>query len=121
MVRTWVHGDDKTAILSDHSPITKPSKLTAWRLEIEKKATASASRSFTGNVIRPSLVYGGSGSLVGATLFQGAKDGKITWYGQEDTRLATIHKSDLGEAFRLLGEKVCCTCCRCVPFLPCCF
>jgi len=102
---TWVHGDDKTEIISDMSPITRPMPLTAWRLEIESKALKAISKSFTANVIRPSLLYGGSGSLIGATLFQGAKEGKITWYGDEDTRCATIHKEDLGEAFRLCAEK----------------
>lgn len=108
---TWVHGDHaspagKEESISDRTPIDHPSPLTAWRLEIERKALQAINKSFTANVLRPSLLYGGSGSLIGATLFKGAKEGKITWYGDEETRCATIHKEDLGEAFRLCAEKV---------------
>jgi nucleoside-diphosphate-sugar epimerase len=101
---TWVHGDHKTEIVSDRTPITRPNKLTEWRLEIEHKAVKSISSSFTANVIRPSLLYGGSGSLT-AMLFSGAKAGEIVWFGDEDSRMALIHKEDLGEAFRLCAEK----------------
>lgn len=103
---TWVHGDSLTETVSDRTPIDRPSKLTSWRLEIEQKAVKNINKSFTANVVRPSLLYGGSGSLIGMTVFKGAKEGKITWYGSQESRLATIHKEDLGEAFRLVAEKV---------------
>jgi nucleoside-diphosphate-sugar epimerase len=80
--------------------------VTAWRIEIEQKAISSISQSFTANVIRPSLLYGGSGSLIGDILFASAKGGDIVWFGDENARMATIHKEDLGEAFRLCAEKV---------------
>lgn len=80
--------------------------LTAWRIDIEQKAISSISASFTANVIRPSMLYGGSGSLIGDVLFSSAKAGEVTWFGDENARMATIHKEDLGEAFRLCAEKV---------------
>lgn len=104
---TWVHGDSKTDIISDRSPLTRPMPLTSWRIDIEQKAISSISPSFTGNVIRPSLLYGGSGSLIGDVLYSSAKSGEIVWYGEESARMATIHKEDLGEALRLCAEKVC--------------
>lgn len=103
---TWVHGDDKTDIISDRTPLNRPMPLTSWRIDIEQKAISSISHSFTANVVRPSLLYGGSGSLVGDVLFSSAKGGEITWYGDGTGRMATIHKEDLGEAFRLCAEKV---------------
>lgn len=104
---TWVHGDNKTDIISDRTPLTRPLPLTSWRIGIEQKAISSISPSFTANVIRPSLLYGGSASLVGDVLFSSAKSGEITWFGEGDgARMATIHKEDLGIAFRLLAEKV---------------
>lgn len=107
-IGTWVHGDDKTDIISDRTPLNRPMPLTSWRIGIEQKAISSHSPSFTGNVIRPSLLYGGSASLVGDVLFASAKAGEITWFGEgENGRMATIHREDLGEAFRLCAEKVC--------------
>jgi hypothetical protein len=103
---TWVHGDSKTDIISDRTPLDRPMPLTSWRIDIEQKAINSISSSFTANVIRPSLLYGGSGSLFGDIMFSSAKHGEIVWFGEEDARLSTIHREDLGEAFRLCAEKV---------------
>lgn len=79
--------------------------LTSWRLDIERKAITSISKSFTANILRPSLLYGGSASIF-AGVFQSAKDGAIVWKGDAGARVSTVHKTDVGEAFRLAGEKV---------------
>lgn len=103
---TWLHGSGASKPISDRTPIDDPMELTRWRLKIENKAVSSISRSFTANVIRPSLLYGGSGSLF-AMMFSAARDnGVAEWYGDEGSTMATIHREDLGEAFRLCAEKV---------------
>lgn len=114
---TWVHGSDKSERKSDMTPLNDPLPLTSWRLGIENKAINAISRSFTANVVRPSLIYGAPGhSLVGMVFFPGAKNGTIVVPGVEDARVATIHREDLGEAFRLVGEKVSSLCFRSLIF-----
>lgn len=39
-------------------------------------------------------------------LFSSAKEGEVIWLGDIDARVPTIHREDLGEAFRLVAEKV---------------
>lgn len=101
-----MHGDSKTDSLSDRSPVNRPVALSAWRPSLEQKIIASMSPSFTANIIRPGMVYGGNSSVLGHTLFASAKGGRITWFGDIDAYMPTIHKVDVGEAFRLCAEKV---------------
>ena len=105
-VGSWLHGDSKTDVLSDRTPVTQPVALTAWRATLEQNILASMSPSFTANIIRPGMVYGGHSSDLGYKLFASAKEGQVTWFGDEDAYMPTVHKQDLGEAFRLCAEKV---------------
>lgn len=58
-----------------------------------------------GIVIRPSLVYGRSGSI-SAIFFKGASEGKVSWFGTTPGgRLATIHTDDLAELYLLAAES----------------
>lgn len=93
-------------MLSDRSPVTNPIELTAWRAPFEQELLASISKSFTANIIRPGMVYGGSSSYIGFMLFASAREGKITWYGDKHAMMPTVHNHDLAEAFRLCAEKV---------------
>lgn len=52
------------------------------------------------------MVYGGNSSVLGYTLFESAKEGQVIWFGDPDAYMPTVHKEDLGEAFRLCAEKV---------------
>jgi len=99
---TWIQGDDKYTTKSDGAAITNPAELTQWRPEVEQVLTKS--KILNGIVIRPSLVYGRSGSIV-AMLFEQAKTGSIHWPGDKTSRFATIHTDDLANCYRLAVEK----------------
>ncbi|GAA97037.1 uncharacterized protein L969DRAFT_19907 [Mixia osmundae IAM 14324] len=99
---TWVHGDDNAEIKSDSTPLTTPQELTQWRLAIETKLTQSTE--LNGTIIRPSLLYGRSGSLL-ATAMQSASKGKVSWIGTPDQRLATIHTDDLADLYLRAAEN----------------
>lgn len=81
--------------------------ITAWRLPHERHAIATAAQhptSLSTNIIRPSLLYGYSASLVGE-MFATAKAGQVQFAGQGTERVATIHADDLAELFVLVAEK----------------
>ena len=99
---TWVHGDDRTTIKTDTSPITAPAGLVAWRPEQEQRVITNAN--LNGIVIRPGLLYGRSGSLY-APLFQSASEGKVRWFGTPEDRYALVHADDLAELYLLAAEK----------------
>lgn len=74
------------------------------------KKLISPEESFNGVVIRPPMLYGKTGSYVGALTFQpflDAKDGETAEVLARDvTRWQTIHQDDVGEAYRAVAEVV---------------
>lgn len=82
--------------------------LTKWRLPHERhilSTAASNATCLTANIIRPSLLYGHSGSIT-AELMESARSGEVKWAGKGDERIATVHADDLAELFVLVAEKV---------------
>lgn len=99
---TWVHGDDRKEIITDTTPITKPVERNAWKPAVEQDVITNSV--VNGIVIRPSLVYGRSGSNF-APLFRKAYDGEVVWYGRPGARYAMVHTDDLAVLYVLAAEK----------------
>ena len=99
---TWVHGENRKDVVCDTTAVNTPAELVAWRPEQEQRVISNPH--LNGIVIRPSLLYGRSGSLL-ASLFRRAYDGKVTWPGEPGGRLALLHRDDLAEVYVLAAEK----------------
>ena len=99
---TWVHGDDRNAIVTDTTPINSPSVLVAWRPVREQQVINDVN--LNGIVIRPGLLYGRSGSLL-APFFQSACEGNVWYPGQPGGRFAVIHTDDLANLYVKAVEK----------------
>ncbi|KAI0775246.1 NAD(P)-binding protein [Trametes elegans] len=99
---TWVHGDDRAEVVSDSSPLASPVELVAWRPAQEQRVVRNAH--VRGIVVRPSLLYGRSGSLL-AAVFRRAHEGSVAWPGTPGGRLALVHCDDLAELYLLAAEK----------------
>ncbi|KAK6971772.1 NAD(P)-binding protein [Favolaschia claudopus] len=99
---TWVHGDSRTTTVTDTTPLLTPAKLVTWRPAIEQLVVTSTV--LNGIVIRPSLLYGRSASILGL-LFKGAAEGKVSWPGTPGGRYAVVHADDLAELYVLCAEK----------------
>ena len=98
----WCHGDDRENIVTDSTPADNPVQLVAWRPAVEQEIINHPG--VNGIVIRPSLVYGRSGSITGR-MFKAAHDGKLVWPGTPGGRLAVIHQDDLAEIYLRVVEK----------------
>jgi nucleoside-diphosphate-sugar epimerase len=99
---TWVHGDNRTDIVTDTTPITRPAQLVVWRPELEQLVVRSTA--VNGIVVRPALVHGRSASILGP-LFKSAAEGQIKWPGTPGGRYAVIHADDLADLFARVAEK----------------
>ncbi|KAG7444423.1 NAD(P)-binding protein [Guyanagaster necrorhizus] len=104
---TWVHGDNRTDIVTDTSPLTNPVELVKWRPAHEQRVMKEPT--LNGIVIRPSMLYGRSGSIF-ATLFGEAekakKEGrKLTFAGRPGGRFALVHADDLADLYVRVAEK----------------
>jgi nucleoside-diphosphate-sugar epimerase len=99
---TWVHGDNRSTLRSDGSPLPNASPITAWRPGVEQEIIGN--KGVRGIVIRPSVCYGRAGSLT-AFLFNQGKSSEITWFGTQGGGMALIHVDDLAECYLLAVEK----------------
>ncbi|TFK94099.1 NAD(P)-binding protein, partial [Polyporus arcularius HHB13444] len=99
---TWVHGDNRTEIVTDTTALTNPVELVAWRPAQEQRVISNPH--LNGIVVRPALLYGRSGSLL-ARLFKSAQAGEVAWYGTPGGRMALVHADDLAALYVLMAEK----------------
>ena len=106
-----MHGDDRLNITSESSVPKNTTTLVSWRVEQEQRIiAASQAGDINGLVIRPSLLYGRSGSIT-ATLFAEAmraaeKGDEIKWAGTPGGRWALVHADDLADLFVKAAECV---------------
>ena len=99
---TLVHGDDRNEIVTDTTPIRSPSEMVAWRPAREQQVINDVN--LNGIVIRPSLLYGRSGSHL-APFFQFASEGNVCYPGQPGGRVPVIHTDDLADLYLRAVEK----------------
>ncbi|KAJ7290051.1 hypothetical protein C8J57DRAFT_1164244 [Mycena rebaudengoi] len=99
---TWVHGDNRKITVTDTTPISEPVELVKWRPAVEQAIIQSPL--VNGIVIRPGLLYGRSGSIIGM-IFHSASQGKVSWPGTPGGRCAVIHVDDLADLYLRAAEK----------------
>ena len=99
---TWVHGDNRTDVVTDTTPITSPPELIAWRPVREQIILND--KSVNGFVIRPALLYGRSASLL-APFFKSASEGDVWYPGTPGGRFSLIHTDDLADLYVRATEK----------------
>ncbi|KAJ3822765.1 hypothetical protein F5878DRAFT_577591 [Lentinula raphanica] len=99
----WVHGDSRTEVVTDTTPINKPVELVAWRPEQEQFVVNHPA--LNGIVVRPVMLYGRSGSIFASVFQQAHEGGKVTWPGTPGGKFSLIHADDLADLYVRLAEK----------------
>lgn len=99
---TWVHGENRSEIVTDSTPITNPPELVAWRPPQEQLTITDTT--LNGIVVRPALLYGRSGSILETLFKQATVDKKVTWPGTPGGKLALIHTDDLANLYVRVAE-----------------
>jgi nucleoside-diphosphate-sugar epimerase len=97
-----VHGDNRSELVTDTTPITSPAELVAWRPAQEQRVITNTT--LNGLVIRPGMLYGRSASIL-ASLFKSASEGHVAWPGTPGGRYALIHADDLADLYVRATEK----------------
>jgi nucleoside-diphosphate-sugar epimerase len=99
----WVYGDRGDAIVDEDAPLA-PLPIVAWRPAHEQKVLASAARGIRAVVIRPGVVYGDGGGMVGQLIAQ-AQPGPIRIVGDGANRWPMVRNDGLAELYAAVLEQ----------------
>ncbi|WP_392756243.1 NAD-dependent epimerase/dehydratase family protein [Streptomyces sp. LN590] len=96
----WVYGDTD-GVVDEDAPL-RPPRITAWRLENEKRVLARAATGGRPVVVMPGLVYGRSGGLVQSFFVEpGRAAGAVPCIGDGSNHWALVHVDDIAALFVL--------------------
>jgi nucleoside-diphosphate-sugar epimerase len=100
----WVLGTTGDTPAFEDATTEHPSALVAWRPPHEKMVIAAANDHLATAVIRPGMVYGGSGSLIASYFDSAEKYGASQYLGNGRNRIPMIHLEDLARFYRAVVE-----------------
>lgn len=99
----WVYGDRGDAVIDEDAPL-KPLPIVAWRPAHEERVLALRERGIRAVVIRPTVVYGEGGGIVGR-LVASAKPGPVRVVGDGNNRWSTVRVDALAELYAAAAEQ----------------
>lgn len=100
----WVLGDTGGAPAYEDAPTDHAPALVAWRSAHERQVLDAATDRLATAVIRPGMVYGGSGSLVASYFDSAEKHGASQYLGDGQNHVPFIDLRDLARFYRALVE-----------------
>jgi len=96
----WVYGDTD-GVVDEDAPLSPP-RITAWRLDNEKRVLARATTGEHPVVVMPGLVYGRSGGLAQSFFVEpGRAAGAVPCIGDGSAHWALVHVDDIAELYVL--------------------
>jgi nucleoside-diphosphate-sugar epimerase len=99
----WVYGDRGDAVVDEDAPL-KPIAIVAWRPAHEERVLALSARGIRTVVIRPAVVYGDQGGLVGY-LSASANPGPVRVVGDGTNRWPMVRVDALAELYAAAVEQ----------------
>ncbi|HVT15471.1 MAG TPA: NAD-dependent epimerase/dehydratase family protein [Thermoanaerobaculia bacterium] len=101
----WVLGETGDSPAFENSPTDRAAALVAWRPAHEKLVLEAGTHRLAAAVIRPGLVYGGRGGLIGLYFQAAEKEGAASHVGDGRNRIPPIHVEDLARFYRAVVER----------------
>lgn len=99
----WVYGNRGDAVVDEEAPL-QPIEIVAWRPAHEARVLAARERGVRAVVIRPTVVYGDGGGIVGM-LVAGANPGPLRVVGNGTNRWSTVRVDALAELYAAALEQ----------------
>lgn len=100
----WVLGDTGPEPADEDAPVDHPAAVVAWRPAHERQVLQSADETLQTSVVRPGMVYGGSGGLVSRLFETAAGSGAAEHVGDGENRWSLVHRDDLGRLYVKIAE-----------------
>ncbi len=99
----WVYGDRGDAIVDEDAPLA-PLAIVAWRPAHEQMVLAAAARGIRAIVVRPGVVFGDGGGMVGRLVAQ-ATPGPLRVVGDGANRWPLVRVDALAELYASAVEQ----------------
>jgi nucleoside-diphosphate-sugar epimerase len=99
----WVYGSRGDAVIGEDAPL-RPTPLVAWRPAHERRVLGAAAHRLRTIVIRPAMVYGDEGGIIGGMLDQ-ARRGILKVVGDGNNRWSCVRVDALAELYVLALER----------------
>jgi nucleoside-diphosphate-sugar epimerase len=101
----WVLGATGNAPAFEGASTDHPAALVAWRVEHERLALEAGIHHLASAVLRPGIVYGGRGGLIGSYFESAEKEGAARYVGDGGNRIPMIHVEDLARFYARVLER----------------
>ncbi|MDX1661286.1 MAG: NAD-dependent epimerase/dehydratase family protein [Gemmatimonadota bacterium] len=102
----WVVGETGPQPVDETSASTdEPADAVAWRPAHERQVLGGGDETAITTVVRPGMVYGGSGGLVVRFFESAASKGAAEYIGDGENRWSLVHRDDLGRLYVAIAEN----------------
>ncbi|MFZ5862290.1 MAG: NAD-dependent epimerase/dehydratase family protein [Nitrospirota bacterium] len=101
----WVLGDTGNKFADESSSTTRAAAIVGWRPAVEELIDNGMARGITAWVIRPGIVYGGSGGITGMLFASAEKEGAVRIIGEGKNHWAVVHRDDLADLYVRVVEQ----------------
>jgi nucleoside-diphosphate-sugar epimerase len=101
---TWVVGHSGGKPVNEETP-ANPIPLVAWRPAVEQRVLKAAKDGVRAIVVRPAIVFGRGGGIIGALYSHTKKNGEVPYIGNGENLWSLIHIDDLAKLYVLAAEK----------------
>ncbi len=99
----WVYGGRGDAVIGEDAPLA-PTPLVAWRPAHERLVLEATTPGVRAMVIRPAMVFGEGGGLIGA-MVQAARSGPVRVVGDGTNKWSCVRVDALAELYALALEN----------------
>ena len=100
----WVMGETKGRVAGEMFPLQPPAPV-AWRPAVERMVQDSKEQRVCGVVLRPAMVYGHGGGLVGRLIKEAREQGVVRVPGSGENHWSFVCIDDLALMYHLALEK----------------
>jgi nucleoside-diphosphate-sugar epimerase len=103
----WVLGETGDEPAAEDASVDHPAPVVEWRPAHEERLLGMTGEGsdLTPTVIRPGMVYGGTGGLVTTLFASAAEEGAARYVGDGENRWSLVHRNDLATLYRLVVEE----------------
>jgi len=99
----WVHGETGEQV-ADEATAPRPTPFVAWRPAHEDVALDLMEHEAHVAIMRPGMVYGGTGGIFAGWFREAREKQTITYPGDGAQRWSLVHRDDVAEGYRLAIE-----------------